>query len=75
MSNVIKFANDKGYENVEFLGEYDGAKVYSAIYRNNMETYMVGLPACILDDGDMLEWVQDDRSFEILNSFYLEDDC
>lgn len=70
MKNITRFANKKGYEKVEYLGEYKGYKVYSAIYRDDGEIYFIGLPAFILEKDGKLQWIQDNRSFVILNYFY-----
>lgn len=67
---IKEFTNKNGYESVEYLGKYKKYNVYEPIYREDEELYIVGLPAFILDDNGKLEWVQDDRSFDILNYFY-----
>lgn len=71
--NIIKFANAHDYENAVLEGFYNNSNVYSAIYRNNDELSCIGLPAFILEKGNKLEWVQDERSIDILNYFYPEE--
>lgn len=70
MNEIIQFANKHGYETAEFIGLYNGAKAYSAIYRDDEEIYFIGLPAIILEKNNSIEWVQGEKSMEILNYFY-----
>lgn len=72
--NIIEFAKENGYETAEYLGEYKGNKCYEAIYRNDGEIYIVGLPAFILEKSEQLEWIQNEKSFEILNCFYPDEE-
>lgn len=74
MDNIIKLANENGFESAEYIGVYKGYRVYSAIYRNDEEFYCIGLPALILEKNKKMEWVQNIKSLEILNYFYKDDD-
>lgn len=74
MKEIIKLANENGYEKVEYIGIYDDFKVYSAIYRDDGKDYFIGLPALILEKDGVLQWIQDNRCFDILNFFYPDED-
>lgn len=70
LKEVILFANTHGFETAEFLGVYKGKSVYTPIYRNDGELYMIELPAYILEKDGTLKWVQNEKSFEIMRYFY-----
>lgn len=70
MDEIVKFAKEHGYETAEYLGVYKNNKVYEVIFKEDGGYYCVGLPAFILESEDGLEWIQDQRSFSILNEFY-----
>ena len=68
--NVVDFAKEHGYETAAYLGFYQSKRVYEAIYRDDNKCYYIGLPAFILESEDDLEWIQDQRSFSIMNEYY-----
>lgn len=70
MDNIIKFANEHNYESAEYIGKYKDYNVYNAIYRNDEELYLIGLPAIILERKGKLEWVQNKKSLDILNELF-----
>lgn len=71
---IMSLAHDKGYASAEYIGEFNGFRVYEAIYRSGAEKHSVGLPAYVLEKDGEAEWVQDKRSFEIIGFFYGEED-
>lgn len=42
--------------------------------RDDGGDYFVGLPALILEKDGVLQWVQDDRCFDVLDFFYPDEE-
>ncbi|EPH12830.1 hypothetical protein [Facklamia hominis] len=68
--NMVDFAKEYGYETAAYLGVYQSKRVYEAIYRDDNKCHYIELPAFILGSNDGLEWIQDQRSFSIMNNYY-----
>ncbi|WP_311431551.1 hypothetical protein [Facklamia hominis] len=68
--NMVDFAKEYGYETAAYLGVYQSKRVYEDIYRDDNKCYYIELPAFILGSNDGLEWIQDQRSFSIMNNYY-----
>lgn len=74
MKKIIEYAKEHGYGTVEYEGIYKGLNVYIAIYNDETNENLVGLPAFIFENNGQLEWVQDSRSLEVLKHFYGDED-
>lgn len=67
--DAIRCAKKNGYDTANYLGVYEGNNCYEATFYNG-EARIVGLPAFILEKNNKLIWVQDKKSFDILDTFY-----
>lgn len=66
MTAIIDYAKKQGYETAEFLRDWRGYKVFSAIY-NSKENCCVGLPYIILVKGEEIRLSTPDECFDFLN--------
>lgn len=48
---IVEFANNKGYETVKYLCEWDGFKCYSPVLSKG-KSACIGLPVLILEDDE-----------------------
>lgn len=74
MEKILEYVKKHGYDHAEYLGEYKKFKVYEAIYSKDDVEEVIGLPAFIFESNDELEWVQDNRSLDVLSYFYKEEE-
>lgn len=68
--SLIEFAKKHGYSSINYVGECYLGRIYEAIYSDEEEISIVGLPAFIIDKDGIFQWIQDDRSLELLSLFY-----
>ena len=63
LDEVMKFAKQKGFDGVDYKGEYKGKRVYHP-YHN--KTNLTGFPAFILVSDGMMEYIITRLGLEIL---------
>lgn len=66
LSDVLKYAKENGYEDVEAAGKWNGYEVYYPIY-SEVVAY-VGLPYAILVKGNEIRMTDEKESFEVMRS-------
>ncbi len=67
---VMRFAKQKGFDRVEYKGEYKGKRVYHP-YHN--KTNLTGFPIFILVSNGMMEYVNTRLGLEILGELLKND--
>ena len=65
--SVLEFARKNGYQDVKYIGEWQGYKVYDTIYDD--EVAYIGLPFFILEKDSKLRMTTPDECFDVLDYF------
>lgn len=68
LKKIKKFAIDNGYDDVEFLGRWEGFEVYYPFF-NDDESHIIGLPLKILVKDDDIRISEPDESMILLDVF------
>ena len=63
LDEVMKFAKQKGFDKVKYVGEYKGKRVYKPLHKKMLYT---GFPAFILVSDGMMEYINTRLGLEIL---------
>lgn len=66
LSEIKKYAIKSGYENAEYLTEWNGYSVYEPFF-NDEETHYIGLPRVILVKDGKIRLSNDEESFAFLD--------
>ena len=70
LENIKKFAQNSIYDTVEYLGEWNGYKVYEPCF-NDEEECCSGFPSFILVKGESIRWNKDwEKSRAIMSALY-----
>lgn len=64
---VKKFAKELGYEEIEYVGVFDGYDVYRPVYK---EFRLRGKPTFIITKGDGIRSVASELGLKIFYHFY-----
>ena len=71
MEKIKNELKDIGFDTLEYLGKWDGYKVYSPIYTNlkDNEVPIIGLPLYVLEKDDEVRLSDDNECFKIMKYF------
>jgi hypothetical protein len=71
MKIAKKMAQKSIFDNVEYLGKWNGYDVYEPTF-NDDEQHCIGIPQFILAKGNKLRWTKNqDESFSILDELVI----
>lgn len=73
LEKIKEFASEYGYDDVEYLGEWEGYEVYEPFFSDG-EFRAIGLPLKILVKGEVIRITEEDEAFALLDIFEEEDE-
>lgn len=66
ISDIVEFAKNNGYDDVNYLGKWNSYEVYEPTFDNDKTNY-VGYPLSILVKDNTIRFTTEKECFEILD--------
>ncbi|MBR5556082.1 hypothetical protein IKU74_08730 [bacterium] len=72
-NEIIKFAQENGFDSAELLGEYNGYTVYDPVFNDN-KYRCIGLPHYILEHENKLEMIYKEEDTQPIIDYFFPDE-
>lgn len=73
IDNVLNLIKDSIYDDVKYVGEWQGFELYEPIF-NDDEVHYIGMPSYILKKGDVVRWNTINETRQLMSIFCVDDE-